>query len=811
MKIIAACLLTVMLACAYNLLFAQTNSSAIQGKILADSTIPADRATVVLLKSRDSSIVQSTISDKTGVFNFSRLQAGSYLVFITKLNYGKSYSGPYQVNQGNNLDIGTISIKQAANQLSEVSITGKKDFVEVRADKTVLNVDQNIMASGASLYDVLSSSPGVKVINDDILYRGGQKALIAIDGKPILLTGEELTSFLKNYQSSSISKIELIDNPGGKYDASAGGGMINIVLKRNKEMGYNTSLVESAAVGDKYKFNTGINYTLRTSKLNLYASYNYSNNSIPHTIKTDRLINTGTELDDFNLNYYANIKSRNNSFSLGADYQLSSRQTIGFLINGYDNNSTLYKTNTTAIATNGQLDSSIYTHSTVNRDMYDLNYNLNYKINLDKDGKSVLSADGNYSDYHRSSNESLENDFFNAAGQTASDPLFYTDGSPSHITISSKNIDFSRVLSKNTSIGAGLKNNQVNSNNMINFDQKVNGKYKPDSSLTDHFIYHERINAAYIDFKTKFDKTSLYLTLRGEQTNSSAQSITNNKPVDSSYFNLFPTVQLSQELSKNNQLTFLYSRNITRPNYQDLNPFIGYVDQYYYSTGNPYLKPEYINTYRLSDFILNKYKVALEMIQTDDFFATVYQQNNVTKVYTTIKDNIGTRYQYRAVFNVPVDITNWWNVNADLIAFLEKYTYTSDNGAKVSTNGIQLTLNQTFKLTPKLSVQANGYYESPTYFVISQYKPLYIADAGLSYSILKNKGSIKLTASDIFNSNTNRYHTNYTNLDLTAQDRLGTRFIGLTFNYRFGNSSVKPTHTGTNPEQRRLGSSNNEN
>ena len=118
----------------------------------------------------------------------------------------------------------------------------------MRKDKTVLNVEQNVMAAGGSLYDVLTTSPGVKLVNDEILYRGGQKALIAIDGKPVLLSGDELINFLKNYQSSSISQVELIDNPGGKYEASAGGGMINIILKKNKELGSNASVTASGGI-----------------------------------------------------------------------------------------------------------------------------------------------------------------------------------------------------------------------------------------------------------------------------------------------------------------------------------------------------------------------------------------------------------------------------------------------------------------------------------------------------------------------------------------------------------------------------------
>jgi len=813
MRIIAGCFFAVLLVCIYTPTFAQTAFSAIQGKVFTDDTGAADGATVVLLNSSDSSIVKSTVSSKAGVFYFDHLNAGNYLIFVTKLNYKRSYSGPYSIISGKSRDIGFIMLKPDATQLKEVSITGKKDFAEIRSDKTVLNVDQNIMAAGASLYDVLSTSPGVKVVNDDILYRGGQKAMVAIDGRPVLLTGEELVNFLKNYQSSSISQIELIENPGSKYGASTAGGMINIVLKKKKASGSNFTVTESAAYGQKYKSNTGFNYNLHTEKLNLYTSYGFQDNKIDKSIYNNRNIFDAGQLYNFNLNYDATLKNVNNNFSIGGDYQLTKGQNIGFLVNGFYNNITIDKLNSTVISTNWQRDSTINTQSVIDRDINNMSYNLNYKANLDKAGNSVLSADGDYSNYNRHSSELLQNDFLNAAGQTYRAPIFYQDNSPSHISIRSANIDYKQALSKSTGLGAGIKSSGVNSDNQIDFEQKINGGYIPVTTLTDHFTYHERIDAAYLQFDGKFNKTNLTLSIRDEKTTSSATSFNPNGQVtiyNKDYNDIFPNVQISQDLDKNNQLTAFYTRSIQRPNYQDLNPFIGYVDQFYYSTGNPYLKPEYLNTLDVSDFVMKKYKVGLSMVITDDYYAAIFEQDDATKVYTNIKANLGKRYQYIIHFNIPVDITNWWNINADLEGYHEKYTYYGDTVASKTTNNFTVGLNQNFKLTSKLSAQLYNLYYSPSYYVISQYQAQYYMNAGLSYSIFRNKGSIKLTVSDIFNTYYNKYQTNYANLDIASKDKQGSRFFGVAFTYRFGTSAVRG-HNNTTDEQKRLGGSSNEN
>ncbi|HTD41494.1 MAG TPA: TonB-dependent receptor [Mucilaginibacter sp.] len=805
MRILAGCFLTVWFTCAYSITFAQSTSSALVGKVYSDKGL-VDEATIVLLNYPDSSVVKSTLSNKSGLFFFGNISKGKYLVFVTKLNYIKSYSGPYDVEDGKSRDIGFISIKQSPNQLSEVVITGKKDFVEVKPDKSVLNVEQNIMASGASLYDILSTSPGVKVVNDEVLYHGGQKALIAINGKPVLLTGEELTNFLKNYQSSSISRIELIDNAGSKYGSTGAGGMINVILKAKKDIGSNVSLTESAAYGDKYKFNSGINYNLRTEKLNLFAAYNYSNNSIPHTIYTNRFVNNSSGLNHFTLDYDADVKTSNHNFSVGADYQLTPRQTIGFLVNGFYNSANIDKKNTTYISTNGYRDSVIKASSVIDRDIYNLNYNLNYKIDLDKAGNSVLSADADYSDYHRSSEEMLQNDFFNATGQNENNPVFYSDNSPSRIKIKSANIDFSQALSKNSRLNLGVKSSRVSSDNQIDFDQLLNGKYVTDSVRTDHFVYTERVDAGYLEFEGKFNKTNFTLSLRGERTHFTAESVNPSRHADSSYFSLFPNAQLSQQLDKNNLLTLSYSRSIGRPNYQDLNPFVSYVDEFYSSTGNPFLRPDFINTFRLSDFIADKYRVSLSAIITDNYYQTIFDQNNATGSYVTTKANLGTRYQYMIEFNLPVDLTQWWHVDAQIDASHERYVYKYFGSGSKNTNGIDLNINENFKLTSKLSAQLTNVYQSPTYYIISQYNFLAWTSAGLRYAILNNKGAIRLSVSDIFNSEFNKYRTTFNGLDIQSRDKVGSRFVTATFTFHFGSTPAR-SHAKTTEEQKRLSGS----
>ena len=816
MKFLFGCLLSAFLGGAYFCSYAQTGYSSVKGTVSTEDNQPAIAATVILLKFADSAIVKSAITNQAGQFAFDHIKPGSYRVLIHKIDYQRVYTGSYQLMADKTTDIGPIILQPINNQLKEVTITDKRDYIEVRPDKTVLNVDRSILAAGGNVYDILTTAPGVRVIDNAILLKGGQKALIAINGKPVgNLTDDQLAELLKSYPGSSISQIELIENPSAKYDAAGGGGVINIILKKSKDIGFRASVVESAAYGQDYKFSTGINLNYRTPKINFFGSYNFVDSKTPRMLDIDRDINTDGLLTNIDVNYHSTTIMRVNNFNAGSDYSITPKQTLGVLVYGYHNQAGIDKSSITHIANDGVLDSNLTTQSHIDRAITNLNYNLNYRGSFGKADETALSADVDYSDYNRSSFELLDNEFYRTDGSTYRDPLFYTDNSPSNIKVRSEKVDFSQALSKSSTLSAGLKNNQVNSDNQIDFEQREDSvlNFSPIPALTDHFVYNERINAAYVSYNDVVGKSDVTLGMRAEQTNSYGISYHPDRSVTRNYFDLFPNLQLTQTLDADNQLTLGYNRRIERPNYQDLNPFVGYISQYSYSTGNPFLKPEYYNTYAVSDLYQNKYKFSLSMVITKDFFAPVYQQNDTTKIYTTTYSNIGTYYVYEAEFEMPLTITKWWQADLDFRASYQRYVYNLDSARK-STYDINISLDQQFSITTGLKAQLFGVYESPTYYGIKQYMAQASAGAGLSQAVLDNKGTLRLNVSDIFNSDVFRYTSNYQNLDLTGREKLPTRFISLTFNYRFGKQSVKGPRSrvgGNADEQKRLGGSNNEN
>lgn len=814
MKFLFGCFLIAFTGCFYSYSFAQSPASSIKGRIVTSANIPAEGVTILLLTSPDSALFKAAVTGKNGIFSLNNIRSGNYIVYIHKIGYAKFYS-TYSLNKSG-IDMGDIKLKPLNKQLGEVTITAKKDYVEVHPDKMVLNVDQNILATGNSVLDVLETAPGVRIVDNTVLFKGGQKALVAINGKPVgSLNDEQLADLLKSYPSSMISQVELIPNPPARYDAAGSGGVINILLKKSKDIGFKANFIETAAVGQDYKFNTTLNTNYRSEKFNIFANYTFSANKIPRLLDIDHSIDQLGWLTDIRVDYNSVSTIRSHNFNTGIDYSLTPKQTLGVLFYGYSTQTGIDKSSITYISNNGVRDLDITENSRVNRPIYNLNYNLNYRGTFGKDDRSSLSADFDYSTYNRRSFENVRNNFYLPDSVQSQAPLYYTDNSPSTIHIRSERIDFTEQLTKSSSLSAGLKNSQVNSDNTIEFNQQNDSSknFLPIPSLSDHFIYTEQVNAAYASYNNKLGKNDLTLGLRVEQTRSHGISYHPDKNVVNNYTDFFPSFQLIRDVDKNNQLTIDFNRRIDRPNYQDLNPFVGFISQYSYSTGNPFLSPVYTNTYEIADLYKQKYSVALRMLVAGDFSSPVYQQNDSSKVLTTTYNNIGTRYAWEAEFYIPVTLTNWWSIDADIDGAFEKYIFNADSMRK-NTFDFNVTLNQEFTLPGGLKAQLNTRYQAPVYYGIKQYQAFFLAGAGISKPVLGNKGTVKLAVSDIFNSDMYKYTSGYMNIDLTGREKQGSRFVTLSFNYRFGKQSVKSAtkrEGGNDEDQQRLKGSENEN
>jgi len=811
MRLLVGCLFSAFLACVFSVSYAQVAPAVLEGKIMTNNGSPADASTVVLLRSRDSSIVASITADNNGLFHFAALQADSYLLLISKAGYQKMYAGPYGVKSGETFTTPDIILKQLIQNLSEVQVVSNRPDIEAQPGKLILNVQNNPGAQGNSAFDILRQSPGVRVDNsNNINIIGRQSALITIDDKPVNLSGEDLAAVLRGIQASTIDRIELVTGGSAKYDASAG-GIINIVLKKGKNNGFNGSFTGAAGYGKYYKSNGGLVFNGRTDHFNIFGNYSYTDNKNVHTIATDRNINFDDTLSNYHTDYHSLQTIRINTFGLGSDFYLSRTQTIGFFVNGSVTDEGFAKNNNLTIYNQAVFDSTITAASNLNRDVSRINYNLNYSGKLDSAGK-MLTADFNYTTNNRTSDEYITNTFYNAGGNQYKSPDSLQNLSPSNIKVWLSRVDFTDPLSKTSKFEAGIKFSDVISDNDLIFGPSVNGQYTSDPNFSSHFKYTENVNALYANYQNKFDKFDLTAGLRAEQTIAKGNSSTEGEIVNSNYTDLFPSVMLTYNADSKNGWTISYNRGIKRPGYEDINPFLYYLDLYDYRSGNPDLKPEYTTNIELS---YNYNKTILTTLYAniinEAYEFRYFVQNDSSKVNINIPKNFGTIYNYGIRFLTPANLANWWNIDFKVDAAYQRYVaYPVNGNLNKGTQDIILSADQHFKISNAVTADLSGNYETPSFYGISQFKANYYLDAYISTQLFNNRGSLKLSMNDIFNTRRDRFSTNYENLYMNTVDKTETQVVKLTFTYRFGKGSAKSAshRTGNEDEQKRLNNSN---
>jgi len=812
MRFLFGCLLSAVLSCFFYDLHAQVIVAGIHGKIVTESNSTAEGATVILLKYKDSSIVSPGVAGKNGVFAFTDIAADSYLLLISKAGCEKLYSGPYQVKANEEFTTPDIRLKLAIQKLNEVTVNSTRPEIEVRPGKLIINIQNSLSAQGNSAFDILRETPGVRVDNNNnINIIGHQNALITIDDKATNLTGEDLAGVLRGIQSNMIDRIELITGGSAKYDASSG-GIINIVLKKGKNTGFNGSVTGVAGYGKYYKGSAGFAFNNRTDKLNIFGNYSFIDNKSYHTVTTNRNINFDDTLSNYHSAYNSVLNSKIHIFGLGTDFYLSPNQTLGFLVNGSATDNHYVKDNVLNIYNQSVFDSTITAHSHLARNITRINYNINYSAKLDSSG-TTLNADVNYTTFNRSSNEYIVNMFYDAAGNVdrASEQL--QNLSPSNIRQWLSRVDLSDPLSKTSKFEAGIKFNSNESNNNLIFGPKINGRYTSDPNFSDHFDYTEYINAAYVNYQASFNKLNLTAGLRAEQTIAKGNSNSSGQVVNSNYINLFPNLIMAYTIDAKNDISLNFDRGIKRPGYEDLNPFLVYIDKYDFGAGNPSLKPEYTTNIEFTYSHDKTFAATLySNIISEAYEFRYFVQNDTSKVNINIPKNFGRIYNYGLRLLVPVTFTNWWN--ADFkgdVAYQRYVAYPQNGNLNKGTQDIILSGNQYFKLSSSVAAEIIGFYETPSFYGITQFKSNYYVDAFISKQLFNKRGSLKLSMDDIFNTRRDRYSTNYGNLDLSAVDKTESQVVKLTFTYHFGKTSLKSVthHTGNEDEQNRLNSKEN--
>lgn len=792
-----------------NPLFAQDPAGKINGKVIDEAGKTIDYATVSLINSSDSSTVKVLFSDEQGNYAFDQIKNGSYFVQAELLGYSKSNSESFQLKEGNQaIKLRDIQLSVNNKELETIVITARKPLIERRADMLVVNVENSTLAAGNNALEILERSPGITVDKDDnISLNGKQGIMVMIDGKETHLSSTQLANLLRSTDGNTLQSVEIINNPSAKYDAAGGSGIINIKLKKNKIAGTNGTFNLGGGRGNGYKGNTSLNINHKKDNVSLFGTYSYQTNDRTDLMDINRIVGKDADFTSFAQDNMMNSQYGSHSLRTGIDLQTSEKNTISLQVSGLLNNSEDNNTSNVQIGSHeSPLDSTLAATSQFDNEFKNYSINLNNTYNIDTLGSKV-SADVDISAFFEDNSADYGNFFYNKDGSVMHDPLLLKSNMPSTIHIQSFKTDYTRPFSENSGFEAGLKYANVKTDNNLKFSEFINEDWENVANRSNHFIYTEKVAAAYINYHTKFKKIGIQTGLRTEYTTSNGNSLTLGSEVKRDYIDFFPNISLSYDLSDSNQFSLSYSKRINRPNYGVLNPFNYFLDKYTYQQGNPYLQPEYIHAFALNYTLMKRFNFSTGYEIRKDAIVEIMKQNDVDKTTLVTNENIAQQEQWFLNVNAPIKFTKFWSSNTNATTFYLGFKSNQvESPISYGQLAFQGTSNHTFQLLSTLSADVTVNYQSGLRYSIYKIGQAWSLDLGVNKSFKDKRANIKLAVSDIFNTRSQHVSTQYANLNTSIDQKRETRVVRLSLSYSFGNTKISgPKQSAKSDEENRVG------
>ncbi len=785
--------------------------NSVSGKILEAENQPLEFANVLLLTQADSSLVKGTVSDIDGFFQIEDVPHGSYFLEISMIGFQKTTIQDIQLMEQTALNIPEVTLTQGM-ELDEVEVVARKPLYEQKIDRLVVNVSSSIVATGSTALDVLERSPGVIVNrqNNSISLVGKNGVNIMINGKTSYMPVDAVVQMLEGMSADNIESIELITTPPAKFDAEGNAGFINIVLKKRTDMGLNGSYSLSGGYGKGFVTNDQINFNYRRKKVNVYGSYNFSWKNQEQVFIFDReLMSDGHVFGNANHSLRDPIQ-RNHNYRLGADLQLSSKTILGLLAGGYDNKWSMNAENRNVQSIDQEVDQFIdLTLFERNQWWHQFgNVNLSHAFT----DRTSVSLNLDYVRYNNENPTEYEIEYFTPQGILDLEELLRSDKvTPIEIWVGK--VDFTHELNGLMKLELGAKAVKSNFVNEVAVETFLSPDWVQDPMLTNVSDLNEEIFAGYasLDYNIS-DATSLKAGLRYEYTDSKLDINTEGRVVDRQFGALFPSIFLSHQLHEDHSLGISYARRITRPTFNDMAPFIIFMDPNTFFSGNAGIQPALSNAYKL-DY---RYKSAILSLQysVEDSTIARFQERPVNEANKSYFEpvNMDQTKTFSVTVGFPVELTPWWSIRANLI-----YSHVQVSGDYFGTY-LETTQNQfqangtfSFQLPADFAMEVSGSYSGPHLFMggISRMKGTYEVNFGVQKKLGDRFGTISLNIRDLFNS----YLWDVENvseqvgLSSFATVDMSQRTFTITWTRNFGNQKVKSARqrqTGSEDERRRV-------
>ena len=778
----------------------------IKGILTDDLGDPVIYANLALYNSQDSMLVKVETSDENGAFTIAGISKSSYYLTATYIGFNDLTVTDIDLGSQNIRDLGELIMTTSSVELETAIVTARRSMVEVKPDRTVFNVQGTINSTGDNGLELLRKAPGVLVDNNNnvtVLSRTG--VLIYVDGKRLPLTGDDLANYLQNLSADQIDRIDIITNPGAKYEAQGNAGIIDIRLKRNENHGLNGSVSMTSAKAAFWRNGLNGSLNFRNNLLNTYAQLGGYDNKIQQkyyfqdAVNNVYIDNIATDITD----------EKGINLRWGTDFFLSKNHTLGFLVSGNLRDQTLTSTSDNVISSLSnisEVDSFLVASNDGLRDFDNQNININYVFNKNE---STLNIDADYGHFGTDAKFEQPNDYLSPVDSSLLTRVNTSYQTPVDIDILTFKVDYETNLAGGR-FGIGSKFSKVSTDNTFRFYDIPDTEEVLNDRRSNQFLYDENVLAGYVSYaRTINDKWNFSTGLRLEQTDATGDLIPfaedlQEDPVELNYLSVFPSAGLTFTLNPQNVFSLNYGRRINRPDYNVLNPFRAQINELSFSKGNPFLSPEIVNNFELGYLWQFRYNFKLAYSRTTDQITRLIGPDDSDPRARFINwDNLAVQTTYSFNASLPVQVTDKWNAFFNLTgSYLDNQADYGD-GVIVDLQAWTYNIFQQHTITlPKgFTGEVSGWFSGPGIWGgVFKYDTSWALNLGLQKRFLDDKLNVKISAQDIFRQAFWSGFSEFNGLRSTGMGDWDSQKITLSMSYNFGNQKVKSRNRSTGLE-----------